>query len=277
MNQVSNAMTMMSLLLAAMLACQASSGETGTNPADERLAFMKDSAQSYRVRRGAQEEPLKLQGDPAFRLGKQYTDVLEGAIFFWLDDVSRPMAAVQVFKLQYAGGPPSGLWIHSFSSLCPESLVVERDGRTVWDPASPGVEFKPVPGAPRPAESATQRSRQVRALAQDFHASDDYRKKGWLELRLLPTPIARYGKPGMKVHDGALFAFVDGTDPEVFLFLEVRTGHKEVEWQYALAPMTVFAVKASHRGRTIWELPDRKPAKDPSKTFFDYVDKTVQP
>ena len=43
-------------------------------------------------------------------------------------------------------------------------------------------------------------------------------------LRLLTTPVARYGKAGGVVEDGALFAFVEGTDPEVFLFLEVREG-----------------------------------------------------
>ena len=64
----------------------------------------------------------------------------------------------------------------------------------------------------------------MRSLADGFRASDDFGGKGWSELRLLPTPIARYGEPGTKLLDGALFAFVLGTDPEVFLFLEARPG-----------------------------------------------------
>ncbi len=67
----------------------------------------------------------------------------------------------------------------------------------------------------------------------------------------------------------ALFAFVLGTDPEVFLFLEARPGKEGLEWQYALAPMTVFAVKGSYRGKAVWELPNRHPSYDPSKPFFD--------
>jgi hypothetical protein len=68
--------------------------------------------------------------------------------------------------------------------------------------------------------------------------------------------------------DGALFAFVLGTDPEVFLFLEARSGRESLEWQYALAPMTIYAVKASYRGNAVWELPNRIPSWEPSKPFF---------
>ena len=242
------------------------------------LGFMKDSARNYRLHRGDGKGPLRLQDEPAFHLGKQYTGVLDGAIFFWLDNEDRPEAAVQLFKIQNAGAP-LGLWISQFSSLSPGSLVAERDGRIVWNPQAPGVDFKPVPGAPVPAESPTQRSRQMRALAQDFRAVDDFQKKGWRELRLLPTPIARYGngKPGMKVLDGFLFAFVEGTDPEVFLFLEARRLDQAIEWQYALAPMSVFAVKSTYRGKTVWELPDRKPAKDPARPFFDFIGTSEHP
>jgi hypothetical protein len=272
-------MTLTCLLLAAALPAQAPADDAGPKPesAAERLEFMKASARAFRFRRGTGDQSFELQAEPAFRLGKQYTDVLEGAIFFWLGDGGRPEASMQLFKLQYAGGPPGGVWIHSFSSLSPGTFTVERDGRTVWNPATPGVELRPVAGAPRPAESAAQRSRQMRAMAKEFAASDDFRKNGWLDLRLLPTPIARYGGAGTKVVDGALFAFVEGTDPEVFLFLEARPGEGGMVWQYALAPMTVFAVKATHRGTTVWELPDRKPAKDPSKTYFDLVDKPSRP
>ena len=182
-----------------------------------------------------------------------------------------PAAAVQLFKLRIASAP-AGIWIHSFSSLSPETLAAERDGRTVWNPRALGVDFKPVPGAPEPAESPTQRSRQMRALAQGFRAMDDFRKQGWRELRLLPTPIARYGngKPGTKVLDGALFAFAEGTDPEVFLFLEARRLDQATEWQYALAPMTVFAVKSIvSREDGLGSSPIGNPRKTRSRPFFD--------
>jgi hypothetical protein len=59
-----------------------------------------------------------------------------------------------------------------------------------------------------------------------------------------------------------------GTDPQVFLFLAARSGKDGPEWQYALAPMTIYAVKSSYRGQVVWELPNRDPASDPNKTMY---------
>jgi hypothetical protein len=272
-------MNPMLVILAALLG-QAPGAEApakAERPADESLDFMKKAVEAYRVTSNAGSEILfRLEPEPVFHMGKQYTDVREGAIFFWLGAGDRPEAAAQIFKVQNKGAP-RGLWIHEFTSLSPGPFTAETQGRMVWSPSTPGVELKPLSGAPVPAETAAQRSRQLREFAQEFRATDDKGKKGWLELRLLPRPIARYGKAGSKLIDGALFAFVEGTDPEVFLFLEARAGDHGPEWQYAFAPMTVFAVKGFYRGKPVWELPDRMPAGDPLKPFYDYTDPSVQP
>jgi hypothetical protein len=236
----------------------------------ERLQFMKDSVRIYELTLGnGRATALSLQEKPVFRLGKQYANDLEdGAIFLWTSEYGRPSAAIQVFLIKNTR-EPQGLWIHEFTSLAPTTLKAVRTGQSWWAPTTPGLEFKPVPGAPKPAESLTQRARQMRALAEGFRASDNFGGKGWSELRLLPTPISRYGESGTKLVDGALFAFVLGTDPEVFLFLEARPGKQGQQWEYALAPMTVYAVRGSYQGKAIWELPDRQPSWDPSKPFFD--------
>jgi hypothetical protein len=236
----------------------------------ERLKFMKDSVRIYDLTLGdGRATALSLQEKPVFRLGKQYAeDLQDGAIFLWTGEYGRPSAAIQVFLIKNAS-EPQGLWIHEFTSLAPTTLKAVRSGQSWWAPRTPGLEFKPLPGAPKPAESLTQRARQMRALAEGFRASDNFGGKGWSELRLLPTPIARYGESGTKLVDGALFAFVLGTDPEVFLLLEARPGKQGLEWEYALAPMTVFAVKGSYQGKAVWELPDRHESWDPSKPFFD--------
>ncbi len=242
-------------------------GENATDAGAERLKVMKDSVRGYQLTlSGNPGAELRLQETPAFRLGKQHTNTLEdGAIFLWTGDHGRPEVAMQVFR---DSRDPQVLWIHEFSSLSPVPLSANRNGRTWWAPTMPGLEFRPVPGAPQPADSEARRARQMRALADGFRATDDFGGKGWSELRLLPTAISRYGKSGTRILDGALFAFVYGTDPEVFLFLEARPGKDALEWQYALAPMTIFAVKCSYRGKAAWELPNRGPALDPSKPFF---------
>jgi hypothetical protein len=236
----------------------------------ERLRFMKQSLEAYRL--SAAEErgrEFRLQAEPAFRLGNQFGEgLLDGAIFFWLGETGRPEAAVQVFLIKNAS-EPQGLWLHEFTSLAPGGLLLEKNGGKFWYPSRPGAEFKPVPDAPKVAERPAQRLIQMREMARGFKASDNFGGRGWVELRSLPTPISRYGKPGSGLADGALFAFVHGTDPEVFLFLEAREGKGGVTWQYAFAPQTVFAVKGSLANRQVWELPDRQPAYDPSRPFFD--------
>ncbi len=256
-------------LALALLAQAPAGGQNADDAGAERLKFMTDSIRSYELHlAGDRSAFLKLQEKPVFRLGKQSADnLVDGAIFLWAGENGRPEVAIQVFQIKDSYYP-QGLWIHEFSSLAPSTLTAVRSGRPWWAPTTAGLVFKPVPGASKPAESVAQRTRQMRALAADFRASDDFKRKGWSELRLLPTPISRYGESGTKLLDGALFAFVLGTDPEVFLFLEARPGKESPEWQYALAPMTIFAVKSSYQGKAVWELPNRDPSSEPSKPFF---------
>ena len=145
-----------------------------------------------------------------------------------------------------------------------------QGGKPRWLPMVAGVSFQPIPGAPKPAASAPARLRQMRDLAAEFRAEDDFWGRGWNVLRLLPTPISRYGKAGGTPEDGALFAFVLGTDPESFLFIEARSAANGLEWQYAFAPMTCWALKAEHKGRSVWSLPNRNTA-NPFRTFYSRV------
>ena len=240
---------------------------------DENLETMRGVASSYRFTlNGDRSGPLRLGVDPSFRMGKQSADdVLDGAIFFWSGDEGRPEAALQVFRVKDRSAA-GGHWVQEFISLSPGRFTAERDGKPSWAPRGPGVEFRPVPGAPKPADSPARRSRQMRALAQEFRVTDDFKDKGWSELRLLTTPVAGYGKAGSAVADGALFAFALATDPEAFLFLETRDGPSGPEWQYAFAPMSCFHLKGSHQGKDVWSVPYKKDAYDPSKTYFVRLD-----
>lgn len=237
--------------------------------AAERLQFMKESVRAYEMSVSGQAGTLKLQTDPAFRLGNQGGDnVVDGGIFLWTAENGRPEVAVQAFLIKPVEAP-EGLWVHEFTSLAAAPLTATRHGRTAWSPITPGVVFRPLPDAPAPGRTSAQRQRQMRELAKRFKASDDFHRKGWCELRLLPTPVATYGKAGSQTLDGAHFALVLGTDPEVFLFLEARPGSNGLEWHYALAPMTVFELKVSYQEKPIWSLPNREPANDASRPFFD--------
>src|SRR4030095_9934951 len=102
--------------------------------------------------------------------------------------------------------------------------VVGRDkSGVIWSPKTAGVEFRDVPEAPVPAANRASRLRQMKVIADDFTARLPARNvddANQVVLRLLPTPLYRYDPQKSEkavpfLKDGALFAFVMGTDPEV--------------------------------------------------------------
>jgi hypothetical protein len=254
----------LTLILGLMAQAKEPADDSKDDGAPARLAFMKGSVKAYNVHPiEASSASFQLQAEPIFRLNNAVSGVKDGAIFLWTNEVGRPEAAIQVFRVL------SGDWVHEFTSLSTAPFVAEVGSKETWHPAKPGLEFQKVPDAPRPGATPEQRLRQMRELAQDFSADDHFESKGWNSLRLLSKALVRYGKTGTTVEDGALFGFVLGTDPEVFLMLEARTGKDGLEWQYALAPMTCYQVKAAWKGKPVWSLPLRLPAKDTAGTFYD--------
>ena len=241
--------------------------------APARLAIMRRSLAVLNVHPIDDEGvSFRLQPEPIFRFTNPVGSSVDGAIFFWLGENDRPEAAVQVSLSRL-----DGRWFQEFVSLSPVPLIAESSDAAMadWTP-SRGVELKPVPGAPRPAETAEQRLRQMRSLVEDFAAQDNFQDQSWQRLRLLAKPLARYGKPGTNLLDGAFYAFVIGTDPEVCVMLEARTGEDGPEWQYAFGPMSTYALKGSWKGQEVWSLPRRKRSVDkgPDKPFYQ---RTFQP
>ena len=139
--------------------------------------------------------------------------------------------------------------------------MIARDGdRLIWSPETPGVEFKDVPAASKPAKSPAERLRQMKAIAEKFKAT----MTGWSadntdqeQLRLLARPLHRYDlanakEPAADLLDGALFAYVQGTDPEVILILEaIGTGEKAA-WQFAFARATSGGLEVKLGGDLVW-------------------------
>jgi hypothetical protein len=152
---------------------------------------------------------------------------------------------------------------HEFGSLSRSNKIVVRDKtRVVWSPGKAGVEFRNFPDAPAPAEDRAACLRQMKSLAGRFTArlpplDGD---KGQPEvLRLLSSPLYRYEIKDSKgtspiLRDGAMFAFVMGTDPEAVLLLEVVEREGKASWQYAVARATAYPVEASLGDEVVWSV-----------------------
>lgn len=243
------------------------------NPVQEqatRLEFMKESTQVYRFTSvGQPAEIIEVHSDPALRWTNPVSGLKDGTLFFWTTAEGRPCAAAQVFLIE------NGIWLHEFQSLTTDSFRVTRQGTSIWTPSKPGLEWKSVPGSPVPASSAVQRLSQMKAMIDRFHASDEFEGNSRWELRPLAKPLLRYKDPRKDVVDGATFAFVHTTDPEVFILLEARSrkGGDPV-WNYAIAPMTAYALKVTLDGDPVWEKPW---LKEPFRQTDPYQILTYQP
>ena len=157
---------------------------------------------------------------------------------------------------------------HEFDSLSRGKLIAKRDGAVVWTPEKPGVTFQAVPDADAPAEMPAARLRQMKAMAAQFSST----MLGWKsdksdreELRLLPQPLYRYDSKRSDLLDGAVFAFVQGTDPESLLLLEAFKAGSQVEWQFAFARRTSGELEGRHKNKVVWRA-DRFPENDNPKS-----------
>ena len=154
--------------------------------------------------------------------------------------------------------------IHEFDSLSRGTLIGKRDGVFVWRPEKPGVQFHPIPDADEPADKPVARLRQMKTFASQFSSTMlGWRadKKDREPLRLLPQPLYRYDSKRSDVLDGAVFAFVQGTDPESLLLLEAFKTGGRFEWQFAFARRTSGELEGRHKDKIVWHA-DRYPEND---------------
>jgi hypothetical protein len=172
--------------------------------------------------------------------------------------------------------PWNGRLVRDFEGIARRPVVGRRDGAIIWHPESTAVQFADVPDAPPPEPTRSQRLRQMKSLAEQFGStmlgwkSDDSDRE---ELRLLPRPLCRYEPTegeiiGSDVFDGAVFAFVMGTDPESLLLLEAVQQGDKTRWQYAFARRTSGELEGRHRDKVVWTAPRYPGTHDPREPHF---------
>lgn len=253
-------------LAAAMLVVAAA--RLGAEEAEEepsnRLPFMKTSVAGYVVSSTKSPQAFDLISEPLLRWDNPVSKVPDGTLFLWKDEKDRPVAIVQVF----IAANTKDLWLHEFQSLTTEPFRVQRADKPVWTPGRTGIVRKPVSDAPVPGSTKVARMNQMRQIARRFEVQDDFEGKSRWDLRLMATPLYRYGNDDDEVVDGALFAYAHGTDPEALLLLEARRRGEALEWHYALAPMTGYALRVKDGGTEIWSIESRMPPYDVNEPFL---------
>jgi hypothetical protein len=212
------------------------------------LKLTQAAAAEYEMRVEGDDKPLALRREPVLRWSNPARGEVHGNVFLWTRD-NRHMVVGSLFKWF----SPHTHMSHEFQSLAEKPLRAAFHGKPVWETSEAGLRFVDVPGAAAPADNEGQRLLQLKQLAKDFAGSKKERDSDQEELRLLPQPIHRYADPKYGVINGALFAFVQGTDPEIFLLIEARgKDAASARWQFAATRMNSVELRLRHRGRQVW-------------------------
>lgn len=221
------------------------------------MEFYASEAKGYEIRRGGRNETerkLKLQPKSVINWSNPVTGngTTHGACFVWTYK-GRPEAFASIFSYipSRQTARDKRTVAHAFHSLSFEPLVAKRNGEVFWSPQESGVELKPIPGASPPAKSRTARLVQLRNLARQFSATSTYRDSQ-SALRLLTQPLYRYESSLPDSLDGALFAFVTGTDPEILLLIEARRTDSGAKWHFAGARHSHTTLRLRYNDTEVW-------------------------
>jgi hypothetical protein len=173
---------------------------------------------------------------------------IRGRVYVWTQD-GIPILLASVYKYDEQSHVSS-----EFHALARRPIAGKSGSGERWEVRSPSVEFRNLPNTPKPATSRSARLAQMREIARRFSASRiDPDKSNW-DLRLLSQPLYRYPEK-TKNNDGALFVFVQGTNPDVILLIEANDPVGNSEWKYALARMHRYELKVHLDGSQIHQFP----------------------
>jgi hypothetical protein len=244
LSQQTNSHQSLAVCLAVFLVGPLATGEEPKKPDREKARqelvskMAAELVEGYEVTKGKDETKLVLHKDPILRWSNPAAGSVYGDVYVWTAD-GRPEVLASVYRW-YQPYRDQTVELHSLST---EQVVLgSKQKNKMWMPSGAGVDFLTVTDGPEPAQAAAQRLQQMRKLSAEFSmrlidTREDKQKGIERELRMLSQPVFRYKSKNPELLDGAIFAFVEGTDPEAWLLLEARKKDGKFTWQFAFARM----------------------------------------
>ena len=218
---------------------------------------------------GEQAVPLERSQSSILHWTNPTLGTIYGDVFVWTKD-GRAEAIGTVFK---AYSPFTSMSIE-FQSFSREPLEGRYNGGKIWAPEVGDIEFAAVEDVPSPSSAKFARLRQMRSLAGEFSVDATVRNDDSVtrRLRVLTQPIFRYDSRDPQVLDGAIFAFVEGTDPELLIAIEVRKTADGFQWQYAIGRMNSIRFEVRRNDKVVWKgeqlAPPWSNVRRPEKSYF---------
>jgi len=253
------------LIFCSPLAAADEDGKKEEARREQQLKNMKRSAAQYAISPADDRKRLfKFNDNAVMRWSNPLVVVKDGAVYLW-SDKGRPQVIMKLYTFD------NEHFSHEWQSLAENAIIAERDGKILWSPTEPGIKFRELPNAPKPAESAAERLRQMKSLAGKFTATYTPipRDSKPFDLRLLIQPLSRFElNDDAKSLDGALFAFANGTDPQGLLMFEARRSGEGHRYFYAFAKIATGAVNARYGEKEIFTSEKYDFSQDPKQTFL---------
>jgi hypothetical protein len=245
--------------------------EPDTAARDAHRAKMKQVAESIQIADVESGKSVPLVAEPLLLYTDATRATFESGLWTFGSD-GRPAAIVATEF--YPDHPKGPMWLYEIASVSDRRISVKRGTGLDWAARTPGLSLQELPNAGVPAERPARRLSQMKQLLRRFTARESAVIEGEIEIRLLANALQRYEDPDSRLIDGAIFAFANGTNPEVFVLLEAHAvaGGPSV-WKYALVQMTGGAVSVSLDGAEVWEC---EPA-DPPAARDSYVNGWLEP
>jgi hypothetical protein len=229
-----------------------SEAATDVARAEETVRRARAEAAHYQIVRDDDPQAnIELREKPILKWSNPTEGALFGSVVLWTVD-GRPEVVASIYRWY----TEKKEFHAEFKSLSTHRLRTTRDKSPAWDSGEPDIQFHVLENDSPPADTAGRRTQQMRDIARRFAADLVHPRKGRNVLRLLPQPVYRYEKLPGELLDGALFAFVQGTDPEVFLLIEAEKADRGARWRYAASRMNMFELHLSLDNKETWSAPE---------------------
>jgi hypothetical protein len=205
----------------------------------------------------ATKEPEKVSvpliSRPLLRFRDGQRDNLDGTLWAF-GKTGRPKAMLAVFPYTFKGETQL-FWSSDVVTLSETPLYAaptDRPGRT-WTPKKAAEEWRSIPNAPPPDAAADKRLEQMRKQMERMEGRQ-YSQIGVkpYDLQLNAKPLYRYSDEAHEIIDGAVFAFVHDTNPEIIVLIEAQGKPDAASWKYLLARHTAAHLHVDLDGKEVW-------------------------
>ncbi len=219
-----------------------------------------------KVRNAADEfVDVELVNPPLLTYNNHANLEIDATLWAW-GKSGRPIAVAAIHEDR----GPRNAWSCEMVSLADQAISIAGKPGWEWAPAKAGIDWKGVPAAPAPGKTAVARSAQIKDIANRFSSTGHYRNGNIIELRLMGKPLHRYADPDKGIVDGAIMAFVEGTNPETLLLIECRSENEnKPTWSYGFTRMSGGRLVARLEETVVWECPDIR-GFDPERPYSSY-------